>query len=269
MTHLDKTMTPAKNPELSIVLPCYNEARGIEAILKRFEEVRGAVDCELILVDNGSKDHTPEVMRTLLPRFPMARSVRVEQNIGYGHGLWSGLCQARGEILAWSHADLQTDLADVFRALKVHKTSRRPEKLLVKGSRSGRRFSERVITWGMQVVATCLLRTWLFEINAQPKLFHRSLLNHLPTPPIDFNFDVYALYQAKKHGWTLQSIPVVFPPRQYGSSNWASTWKSKARTILRSMRFMARLAFAPHLLPPADPAYAGDPTVADRERKAA
>ncbi len=256
-------------PELSIVLPCYNEARGIEAILNRFEEVRGNVDCELILVDNGSKDRTPEVMRTLLPRFPKARSVRVEQNKGYGHGLWYGLCHARGEVLAWSHADLQTDLADVFRAHKVFKTSKKPEKLLVKGHRSGRRLSEKVITWGMQVVATCLLRKWLSEINAQPKLFHRSLLNHLPQAPIDFNFDVYALYQAKKNGWTIQSIPVVFPPRQYGSSNWASTWRSKARTIFRSIKFMSRLAFATQMLPPADPAYTGRPIETPSERKAA
>lgn len=262
-------MTQARKPELSIVLPCYNEARGIEAILQRFEEVRGAVDCELILVDNGSKDHTPEVMRTLLPKYPNARCVRVEQNKGYGHGIWFGLCHARGEVLAWSHADLQTDLADVFRALKVYKTSKRPEKLLVKGTRSGRRLGERMISWGMQVVATCLLRTWLSEINAQPKLFHRSLLNHMPTPAIDFNFDVYALYQAKKAGWTLQSIPVVFPPRQYGSSNWASSWKSKLRTILRSVKFMGRLGFAPHMLSPAEPQYTGAPIATPTERKAA
>lgn len=259
----------SKNPELSIVLPCYNEARGIEAILQRFEEVRGSVDCELILVDNGSKDRTPEVMQTLLPRFPHARCVRVEQNKGYGHGIWYGLCHARGEVLAWSHADLQTDLADVFRALKVYKTSKKPEKLLVKGTRSGRRFSERVISWGMQFVATCLLRTRLSEINAQPKVFHRSLLNHLPTPPIDFNFDVYALYQAKKNGWTLQSIPVVFPPRQYGSSNWASNWKSKTRTILRSIKFMGRLGFAPRMLAPAEPPYEGRPVETLTKQKAA
>jgi glycosyltransferase involved in cell wall biosynthesis len=262
-------MSSSKKPELSIVLPCYNEARGIEAILKRFDEVRGNVDCELILVDNGSKDHTPETLRSLLPRYPHARSVRVEQNRGYGHGLWYGLCHARGEVLAWSHADLQTDLADVFRAFKVYKTSKKPEKLLVKGRRSGRRLSERVISWGMQVIATCLLRTWLTEINAQPKLFHRSLLERLPQPPIDFNFDVYVLYQAKKNGWTLQSIPVVFPPRQYGTSNWASTWKSKVRTIMRSVKFMCRLAFAPHMLPPADPAYQGEPLSNPSERQAA
>jgi glycosyltransferase involved in cell wall biosynthesis len=241
-------MTLSQKPELSIVLPCYNESRGIEAILTRFEEVRGSVDCELILVDNGSKDRTPEVMRSLLPRYPHARCVRVEQNKGYGHGIWYGLCHARGEVLAWSHADLQTDLADVFRAFKVYKTSKKPEKLLVKGTRSGRRLGERVISSGMQFVATCVLRTWLSEINAQPKLFHRSLLNH---------------------GWTLQSIPVVFPPRQYGTSNWASSWKSKLRTIMRSIKFMNRLGFAPQMLAPAEPAYRGQPIDPLSERKAA
>jgi hypothetical protein len=93
----------------------------------------------------------------------------------------------------------------------------------------------------MQVVATVLLRTRLSEINAQPKLFSRELLSALTHPPIDFNFDVYVLQQAKRQGWQIRSIPVAFPPRKYGHSNWAATWRSKLRTILRSVKYMLLL----------------------------
>ena len=106
------------SPQLSVVLPCYNEARGIEAILRRFAEVGAGQDFELILVDNGSRDDTRAVMQALLPQFSFARSERVEVNQGYGHGIWTGLQAARGEIVAWSHADLQTDPADVFQGLE-------------------------------------------------------------------------------------------------------------------------------------------------------
>jgi glycosyltransferase involved in cell wall biosynthesis len=230
------------HPQLSVVLPCYNEARGIENILNRFAEVAEGREFELILVDNGSRDNTPDVLKTLLPRYKFARSVRVEVNQGYGHGIYTGLQAARGEVLAWSHADLQTDPADVFRALKTYRAAAQPAHTLVKGRRHGRRFSERVISFGMGTLATLIFRTPLWEINAQPKLFHRSLLEHATNPPIDFNLDVYMLVQAKRNGWKIESISVQFPPRQYGHSNWARTWKSKIRTISRSIKYMLRLA---------------------------
>jgi glycosyltransferase involved in cell wall biosynthesis len=199
---------------------------------------------ELILVDNGSTDDTPGVLASLLPSYPFARSVRVDVNQGYGHGLATGLRAARGQVLAWSHADLQTDPGDVFRALRVYRAAACPERTLVKGHRHGRRASERFISWSMQTISTVLFCTRMREINAQPKLFHRGLLVHLADPPLDFNFDVYVLYQALRHGWRVQSLPVQFPPRPYGQSNWAATWRSKVRTITRSVRYMCRLAAA-------------------------
>ena len=227
-----------QTPQLTVVLPCYNEVRGIEAILKRFAEVGAGQDFELILVDNGSLDNTPEVLCDLLSKYRFARSVRVAVNQGYGHGIWTGLQAARGEIVSWSHADLQTDPADLFRALKAYRHSAHPPATLIKGRRSGRRLSERVISLGMSTLATVIFRRRLSEINAQPKVFHRSLLAHLDRPPIDFNFDLYVLIVALRHGWRIDTIPVRFPPRQYGHSNWARTWRSKFRTIWRSMKYM-------------------------------
>ncbi len=229
-------------PQLSVVLPCYNESRGIEAILKRFAEIGAGHDFELILVDNGSRDNTPEVLGSLLPKYRFARSVRVEVNQGYGHGIFTGLQAARGEVLAWSHADLQTDPADVFQALDTYQKAAQPRQILVKGVRYGRRLGERVISLGMGIVASTIFRMKLTEINAQPKLFHRSLLDKATNPPIDFNFDVYMLVKAKQFGYRIETISVKFPPRQYGHSNWARTWKSKLRTIWRSVKYMLRLA---------------------------
>lgn len=254
------------SPTLSIVLPCYNEAKGLESLLKRFAESCGSTSFELILVDNGSVDDTQRVLARLLPQFPFARSVRVEKNQGYGHGIWTGLQAATGEVLAWSHADLQTDPADVFRAWRIYRASAAPERTVVKGNRNGRKFSERVVSWGMQTLATLLLRTRLTEINAQPKMFHRDLLACLPNPPVDLNFDLYVLYAARKCGWHLAGFPVAFPPRQHGHSSWATSWRSKARTIGRSMKYIVRLA---RETPPTPPATLAQATDIARHRPAA
>lgn len=252
-------------PALSVVLPCYNEAKGLEALLKRFAESCGGTPFELILVDNGSVDDTAQVLARLLPQFPFARSVRVAKNQGYGHGIWTGLQAAKGEVLAWSHADLQTDPADVFHAWRIYRASSSPRQTVVKGSRHGRRLSERVVSWGMQTFATLLLRTRLTEINAQPKMFHRDLLACLPSPPVDLNFDLYVLYAARKCGWRVASFPVAFPPRQHGHSSWATSWRSKARTIGRSVRYILWLV---HEAPPR-PASLAKTTDVARHRPAA
>jgi glycosyltransferase involved in cell wall biosynthesis len=238
-------------PKLSVVLPCYNEAQGLESLLERFADSCGTTPFELILVDNGSVDTTPQVLQRILPRFPFARSVRVEENQGYGHGIWTGLQAAKGEVLAWSHADMQTDPADVFHAWRIYRASADPKRTVVKGYRQGRSFSEQIISWGMQTIATLLFRTRLTEINAQPKVFHRELLSCLPNPPIDLNFDLYVLYAARECGWRLMSFPVSFPPRKHGQSSWATSWRSKTRTIGRSLRYILHLAMQTPPKPPA------------------
>ncbi len=229
------------SPHLSVVLPCYNESASIPAIVGRFAEFASRGDFELILVDNGSTDGTPQVLAGVLAGNAFARSVRVEKNRGYGDGILTGLRAARGEVLAWSHADMQTDPGDVFRALQLYESDADRKRVLIKGNRRGRALGQRAISRGMEVVALVLLRRRMTEINAQPKLFHRSLLDHLPNAPIDFNFDVYVLYEALRHGWHVRTIEVEFPPRRHGQSHWAATFRSRARTIRRSMVFMFRL----------------------------
>ncbi len=234
-------MPPRKKVRLSIVLPCYNEARGIRRLLDQYKEAGKGIRFELILVDNGSTDDTQSVLQDLLPEYPFARCVRIVQNQGYGHGIFTGLSEARGDILAWSHADLQTHPKDVFRSLRKFRKCGCPARLVVKGQRYGRAPGEWIISRGMEIVAMVLLRRFIGEINAQPKLFRRELMDELEDPPVDFNFDVYVLYKALQSGWRISSIPVRFPPREYGESNWSATWKSKLRTITKSIRFMARL----------------------------
>ncbi len=232
-------------PDLSVVLPCFNESASIPSILDRFAEAGAGVDFELVLVDNGSTDDSAEVMGRLAPQYPFTRVVAVATNQGYGHGVFTGLQAARAPVLAWSHADLQTDPADVFRGYTLFREVPDTDPVLIKGHREGREFSARVVSWGMQAIATMLFRTILTEINAQPKVFSAALLQHVTQPPADFNFDVYVLVTAKRRGWRIGTFPVEFPPRRHGQSNWSATWRSKISTIMRSLSYMVHLARSP------------------------
>ena len=234
-------------PTLSIVLPCYNEARNLPEVLRRFRPLADRYAFELILVNNGSTDTTAQVLERLLadPAHRFARSHPVPVNQGYGHGIMAGLRAATGEILAYSHADLQCAPEDIFTAYEKLVASPDQDRLLVKGRRLRRRPSEILITQGLQVLATLVLMTPLSDINGQPKVFPRQLLQVLTHPPQDFTFDLYLLYRARRAGWRIDTVPVDFGQRLYGVSHWASSWRSKLRTIRGFLKYLVVLRGQP------------------------
>jgi glycosyltransferase involved in cell wall biosynthesis len=93
--------------KLSLFIPCYNEAANLPLLLYRCREVARQPGCEVILVDNGSTDSSPDIWQKLLPAYPGCRDIRVEKNRSYGFGLLCGLKAATGDVLGWTHADMQ------------------------------------------------------------------------------------------------------------------------------------------------------------------
>ena len=122
--------------KFSLIIPCYNEADSLPLLLDRCKEVTSLPDVEVILVDNGSTDNIPQVLLDLVPNYPGCRSVRVEKNQGYGFGILTGLRASKGDILGWTHADMQTDPRDVLRGLKLFEQN--GNDIFVKGRRCGR-----------------------------------------------------------------------------------------------------------------------------------
>ena len=105
--------------KLSIILICYNEALSLKKIVDKSLNII-ANDVEIIFVDNGSTDNTYEILSQM--RLPKNfKIVRVIKNIGYGNGILKGLAHSSGEIIAWTHADLQTDISDVIFGYDMYK----------------------------------------------------------------------------------------------------------------------------------------------------
>ncbi|MGY1735184.1 glycosyltransferase family 2 protein [Geodermatophilus sp. SYSU D00684] len=227
-------------PAFSLVVPCYNEARSLPELVLRARFTAEAGDGEVILVDNGSTDDTPEVLARLLdPADERVRSIRVDPNEGYGWGITSGLAVARAPIVGWTHADLQTDPADALRAVAAMEGAQGP--VLVKGRRYGRPVADRVFTAGMSVFETVLLRRRLTDINAQPTMFSRELLDQWGTPPKDFSLDLFAMYTAAERGFDIRRVPVVFAPRRFGTSSWNVDLAAKRKFIKRTVDFSLAL----------------------------
>lgn len=228
--------------KLSIIVPCYNESKNIPLILEKFSSVIDRNDVEVILVNNGSTDNSEEIINSLLPKFNFARCVKVEVNQGYGFGITSGLNEAKGEFIGYTHADMQTDPADSLKALDIIEKQATPQNTYVKGDRKGRPLFDQFFTIGMSFFETVYLGTKLWDINAQPNIFHRSFFENIKKScPKDFSLDLYFLYMANKKGLNLIRFDVVFPPRIHGESSWNTGFSSKWKFIKRTLDFSFKL----------------------------
>jgi glycosyltransferase involved in cell wall biosynthesis len=223
----------------SLVIPCYNEAANLPLLLERCRKLAEQPGIEVVLVDNGSTDESPIVLRNLLPSYPGCRSVRVEKNQGYGFGVLAGLKAATGDILGWTHADMQTDPVDALRGLKIFE--KHGLDIFVKGNRHGRPIGDVAFTVGMSFFETLLLGKPMWDINAQPTLFSRTFFETWREPPHDFSLDLYAYYQAKRAGLPVHRFPVRFGERAHGVSHWNVNWEAKRKFIRRTAAFSLQL----------------------------
>ena len=196
---------------------------------------------EVVLVDNGSMDQTPAIMAKLIAGHPGLTSVRVERNQGYGFGIISGLRAASGDVLAWTHADMQTDPMDTVTGLTVFRNAPQPERMFVKGRRYGRPLADRIFTAGMSAFETLLFGAPMADINAQPTMFHRHAFESWNNPPGDFALDLFAYAVAIGQGLTVHRFPVEFGKRAHGISHWNVNWRSKLKFIRRTVSFSLAL----------------------------
>lgn len=225
--------------KFSLVIPCYNEAKNIPLLLNRCRTLADKKNIEVVLVDNGSTDNTNEVLSQLLPLYPGCRSTRVEINQGYGYGIVAGLQAARGELLGWTHADMQTDPQDVLSGIELFE--KYGEDIFVKGRRYGRPIMDVFFTVGMSVFETLLLMRPMWDINAQPTMFSRKFFDSWKNIPTDFSIDLYAYYEAQKQGIKVHRFPVAFGERAHGLSHWNVNWAAKGKFIKRTIDFSLQL----------------------------
>jgi glycosyltransferase involved in cell wall biosynthesis len=228
--------------DLSLVIPCYNESGNLPRLIERVAAVVPSdFSMEVIFVDNGSTDDSRRVFEDLLPRYPFAQLCRLDLNQGYGFGILSGLEAARGAVMGWTHADLQTDPADVVQAYRATQDALAAGRTVVKGRRLARPLFDRVFTAGMSFIASAALGDRFSDVNAQPKLFPRALMARFVDPPKDFSLDLYVLWMARRAGYAIVEYPVAFGDRTHGEAKGGGSWKVKWKLTRRTIGFIGAL----------------------------
>jgi len=225
--------------KLSIIIPCFNEELSLNKLVDNcLSNINDNV--EIILVDNGSTDSTFKSLINLNLPYNII-PLRIEKNIGYGDGILQGLKHSKGEIVSWTHADLQTDVSDVIIGFNQFEENLINKKCMVKGIRKNRNIIDSFFTSSMGVYSSIIIGTWMYDINAQPKMFHRSFMDEFEDAPLDFSLDLFLIHFFKSKNIKIKTFPVFFNKRKYGESKGGGTFKGKIKLIKRTLSYIRTL----------------------------
>lgn len=205
------------DPAISIVVPAYNEAESVAVLAAEIEAAMAGAGLayEVLWVDDGSTDATPEVLRALAAADPVHRVFRVEPNQGQSAALVAGWRAARAQVVVTMDADLQNDPADVPRLLAALeegydvvsgvRTKRRDSAVRRLSSRLANGVRNR-LTGAAVTDVGCTLRACRVELLRDIPVFN-GMHRFLPT-------------LLEMRGARLGEVPVGHRPRRYGVTKY-------------------------------------------------
>jgi glycosyltransferase involved in cell wall biosynthesis len=203
------SMSAPSAPEVSVVLPCYNERSHVELEVKR---IRAALDAagmsyELICVDDGSTDGTREVLQTM----PGIRAILLPRNQGSGTARRIGTQQARGGVVVWTDADmtypnelipeLVNQLDDAYdQVVGARKTEAGSYKLFRVPAK-----------WAIRKLAAYLTNTEIPDLNSGLRAFKRSVAQpYLRLLPAGFSCVTTITLAFLSNGHPVKYVPVDY-----------------------------------------------------------
>jgi dolichol-phosphate mannosyltransferase len=206
-------------PELSVVVPCHDEAANLRTLLARIHDALGplGVAYEIVVTDDASSDGSWDVLKELAAADPRLRVQRFAANCGESAASWAGMQAARGRTIVTIDADLQNDPADMPRLLAALEHADCVCGTRVESRRAGdgvvRVASSRIANWvrtrlsGDDVTdAGCTYRAFRRECIANVRFF-KGVHRFLPT-------------LIRMEGFAVVEVPVANHPRVAGRSHY-------------------------------------------------
>ena len=228
------------SPQLSIVIPAYNESARIERTLERVMacvEAQGW-DAEVLVVDDGSRDATPQIIQSWMARYPRLHLVQNEGNRGKGYSVRNGLLQAAGEVVMFTDADLSAPMqeaellmAAIAEGADVAIGSRWMDKTRqTKHQPIYRRFFGRCFNWVTRTVmglpfkdTQCGFKA--FKRPAAQVIFRLQRIER-------WGFDPEILFIARKLGYSIREVPVT----------WGHDERSRMSYLKDGMKMLEEMA---------------------------
>ncbi|HXB72873.1 MAG TPA: glycosyltransferase family 2 protein [Candidatus Acidoferrales bacterium] len=228
-------------PSLSVFFPAYNDAPSLRALVdKAFDVLEEHVaDYELIVVNDGSRDRTGEILEELRKQYgPRMRVVTHPRNRGYGGALRSGFEAATKDFVFYTDGDGQYDVGELPRLMERVG----PKTGLVNGFKLERHDPAHRI-WIGQIYNLCarlLFRIRIRDIDCDYRLIRRSLLDQIRLTSTSGTICVELVRKLELSRCEVEEVGVHHYPRRYGTSQFFRL-RSLANTFGQLLRLWVKL----------------------------
>ena len=234
----------AEDPLVSVLVPAYNEAATIEAVLRRVAEL--PLEVELIVVDDGSTDDTPAVLERLAAEasLPGLQVITHPANRGKGAAVRSAIAASRGDVVLVQDADLEYDPRDIPRLVApiaeghadvVYGTRLRggqPQRAHLFWHYAGNRF--------LSLLTNVLYNTTISDMEVGYKAFRGELIRAIPITSEGFGFEPEITAKLLRRGDVrLYELPISYYGRTYAEGK-KITWRDGVNAVGVLLRFRVR-----------------------------
>ena len=226
--------------KLSVVIPVFNEEKYISTTIQRVLEVdHEGLEIELVVVDDGSKDRTVEILQGLAVEHAQIKVFQQSVNMGKGAALRRGFQEATGDIILIQDADLEYDPSDYPTLLKpilddnadVVYGSRflgGPHRVLYFWHYNGNRF--------LTFLSNITTNLNLTDMETGYKVFRAKVIKEIPLKSNRFGFEPEVTAKLARRGWRIFETPISYFGRSYAEGKKIG-WKDGFQAIYCIIRY--------------------------------
>ncbi|MFH0876155.1 MAG: glycosyltransferase family 2 protein [archaeon] len=236
-------MDSRKKLKLSILMPAYNEGSTIAKIVELIDGVeleKWNITKELIIVDDGSTDHTSEIVDGLKKKYGYIKFVKHDKNSGKGAAVRTAIQNATGDIMIVQDADLEYDPQDYIKCItpilegraKVVYGSRRLDKNNPKWSS----FSYYVGGMGINLIFNILFSTNLTDEPTCYKTFSSETIKNMEIVGNKFDWEPEVTAKLVKKGIRIHEVPIKYFPRSEKDGKKIK-WKDGVDAVWTMLRY--------------------------------
>lgn len=224
-------------PELSVVIPVFNEEDNIEILYEKLLVALAATErsWEVIFVDDGSNDRSFEELEKIAKADYRVKVISFVRNFGQTAALAAGIDHALGRIIVPMDADLQNDPADIRRLLDKMEEGYD----VVSGWRKERKdelWTRLIPSWTANKIISMISGVSLHDYGCSLKAYRRNVIKNVRLYGEMHRFvPIYATW----HGARVAEIPVVHHERKYGVSKYGLSRTFKVVLDLITVKFMS------------------------------
>lgn len=233
---------------LSVIMPCYNEERTIRAILEQVRAIQ--LEKEIIVVDDHSRDRTPDILREIAADDPGVRVIRQPRNRGKGEAIRTGVAAARGEIVLIQDADLEYDPQDYYELIRPIVQGKVD---VVFGSRflgrhTGMYFWNAIGNKFLTFLTNLLYNAWISDMETCYKVMRTDIFRSLRLQSNDFRIEPEIAAKVLRLGYRIYEVPISYMGRTYEEGKKIKK-RDGFKAIWTLFRFLSWRGYAPKLEP--------------------